>query len=593
MSKLGLSGSAVLGSAGGIKKIFGKRNLGTFVFEVVFLLFSAFVLALAFPGLASKDGLGFLAAVALIPLFAVIRSTKWKFVWLYGFLYGFVFYRIFNFWLSAFHPLANLLVQVIKGTEMIFLFLALKAAVTFFPKKATSILQALFWVCYAFLSQSWFAGYPYGTVAYAFFRYKVLIQIADFSGIWLLTFLIVLPQEILGNLLYSHLTGSGEKKLSGVCSRLKEELIAVAVFGVLFVFQLVYGVRALGFWSSAVPDSSFTVATVQHNADSWEGGYLTYRTNFNNLKRMSLEAAIQQPDMIIWSETAFVPSVLWYTEHPYEGDGRGSDFTYLRNVQTLVKDFVSFGKELGIPLLTGNSYSVLAEGETQPYTETGEWNNKIDYNAVILFDDGEIRQTYLKQHLVPFTEYFPYEKQLPALYKLLKSKDYHWWQKGTEPVVFSTSTGITFSTPICFEDVFGDVCAGFVKNGADLLVNMTNDSWSGSVAAERQHMAMAVLRSVENRRTMIRGTNSGITCLILPDGSIAGEMEPFRMAWQKWEVPVYEGKTFGKTVYTEVADRPIRILCVICIGILFAGCVAAAVKSIAGRRKKTKEGRTV
>lgn len=565
-----------------------KRNLRTVVLEVVFLLASAAMLSLAFPSFCSRDGWPVFALFSLIPLFMVIRSASWKVVWFYGFIYGFVFYWIFNYWLSAFHPLANLLVQIIKGGEMVMLFLALKAAVSWFPSRFTALLQALFWMVYAYLAQTWFAGYPYGTIAYAIFRWTVLIQIADFSGIWLLTFLLVLPQAFLGNWLSmpgqsSGLSG-GNVSLPSFKSYIKTNIVAVCLFCAVVLFQLVYGIANLSYWRKAPADKSFNVATVQHNADSWAGGFATYNTNFINLRRMSLEAATQNPDMIIWSETAFVPSVRWYTEHPYHGDGKGASFDYLRNIQVLVDEFVSFGNTLGIPLLTGNPSSVLAEGETEPYTEDGDWNNKLDYNSVILFDEGTIKQTYLKQHLVPFTEHFPYEKTMPWLYNLLKANDYHWWEKGEESFVFETSNGIRFSTPICFEDVFGDLCADFADNGADLFVNMTNDSWSGSVAAERQHMAMAVFRSVENRRTMLRGTNSGITCLITPDGTVQGEMEPFKMGWKIWQVPVWEQETYGKTFYCRTADTPVRIISYISYLILAIGAVG---KVLSVRRKKS------
>ena len=83
------------------------------------MLISAFVLSLAHPSFLSKTGFGFLAFISLIPVFAVIKNTSWKLVGAYGFLYGFVYYSIFNYWLTTFHPLAILIVTIIKGTEMI------------------------------------------------------------------------------------------------------------------------------------------------------------------------------------------------------------------------------------------------------------------------------------------------------------------------------------------------------------------------------------------------------------------------------------------------------------------------------------------
>ncbi len=556
------------------------------------MLVSAFVLSMAHPSFLSNRGFGLLAVIAIIPVFAVIKNTSWKLVGVYGFLYGFVYYAIFNYWLTSFHPFAILIVTIIKGAEMVPLFFALKAADRWLGDvlkgRLVHVIQALFWVAYAYLSQNWFAGYPYGTVAYAFYNYKVLIQIADLFGIWGITFMMILPQAFLGNWCCDHFSRTKVEHSEGLWKHILFHKVTLIIYVVLFIAQVVYGIVTLSIWRNAEQDNSFRVATVQHNADSWKGGYDTYKRNFINLEKMSLEAILQKPDMVIWSETAFVPSVNWYTNHPYEGDDEGAAFDYLRKIQGLVNDFVKFGTELGTPLLTGNPSSVIKDESLPAYDENGDWNKK-DYNSVILFDDGVIKQTYLKQHLVPFTEHFPYEKQMPLLYKLLKANDYHWWEEGTEPVVFETSNGITFSTPICFEDVFGDVCAGFIANGADLLINMTNDSWSGSEAAERQHMAMAVFRSVENRRTTLRGTNSGMTCLITPDGTIQGEMEPFKMGWKIWEVPVYSGSTYGTTLYTNTIDLSAHICVWISYAILACGLVLVILRTVRSRKSLKKE----
>lgn len=573
-------------------KVLRRRNLRTVCFEVVLLLVAAFVLSLAHPSFMSKRGFGLLSLIALIPVFAVIRNTTWKLVGAYGFLFGFVYYSIFNYWLTTFHPFAILIVTIIKGAEMVALFFALKAADRWtgciLKGRLVHVFKAVIWVAYAYLSQGWFAGYPYGTIAYALYNYKILIQVADLFGIWGITFMMVLPQAFLGNWLCDHYSSTTTEHSEGLWKHVLFHKVSLIIFVVLLIAQIIYGIINYSKWKKAEPDTSFTVATVQHNADSWKGGYDTYKRNFINLEKMSLEAMLRKPDLIVWSETAFVPSVNWYTTYPYEGNDEGDNFDYLRKIQNLVNDFVRFGTELGIPLLTGNPSSIIDDETLPPYDEEGNWN-KLDYNSVILFDDGTIKQIYLKQHLVPFTEHFPYERQMPWLYNLLKANDYHWWEKGTEPVVFETSNGITFSTPICYEDVFGDICAEFVANGADLIVNMTNDSWSGSEAAERQHAVMAVFRCIENRKTMLRSTNSGLTCLITPDGTIQGEMEPFKMGWKLWDVPVYETKTYGTTVYTNTIDISAKICVYLSYAIIAVGLVIVVLRTIRKKGQGKKE----
>jgi apolipoprotein N-acyltransferase len=160
----------------------------------------------------------------------------------------------------------------------------------------------------------------------------------------------------------------------------------------------------------------------------------------------------------------------------------------------------------------------------------------------MLFEEGRNTAIYRKLHLVPFTEHFPYEKQLPWIYKALKNADTHFWEKGDEAVVFFAG-GVKFSTPICFEDIFGGLSRDFVRGGAELIVNLSNDAWSKSVPAQMQHLSMAVFRAVENRRSMVRSTASGQTCAIDPSGRVIAMAEPFTEARLTVEVPVITPET--------------------------------------------------
>jgi apolipoprotein N-acyltransferase len=174
----------------------------------------------------------------------------------------------------------------------------------------------------------------------------------------------------------------------------------------------------------------------------------------------------------------------------------------------------------------------------------------VDYNAAILFDKGEIVDTYRKLHLVPFTEDFPYKESLSGIYQWLKDADTHFWEEGTEYTVFEAG-GARFSTPICFEDTFPYLNREFIRSGAEVLVNMTNDAWSQAVACEMQHMSIALFRALENKRTLVRSTNGGITCVIDPNGRITAMLPPFTEGYLIAEVPVY---TAEQTLYNRWGD---------------------------------------
>lgn len=517
-----------------------ERSLRTLCSEVLVLLASAFVLAASFPGFLTDDGIAPLVFVALIPVFMVIRNTTWRCVWFHGFLFGLVYYFFFNYWLKGFHALAIVIAPVIKGGEMLLLFLALKAIDEAFPKKGY-ILKGAVWAAYAYLAENWFAGYPYGNIVYALYPYPVLYQIADITGIWGIICLMVFPQAAAADYLYPWVMG----KRGSFRLWLKSNLIPLIIWALLSVASIIYGIFSLAYWEDRTPSSTMRVACVQHNHDSWKGGYNTYRSNFNNLKRYTTESLVTDPDLVIWSETAFVPSVAWHTTYDAEG-------TVWEDIHDLTIDFVEYAESIGVPLLTGNPKSVIADPSLPPYDEDGN-KNSVEYNTVILFQDGEIKGEYIKQHLVPFTEHFPYEKQLPWLYNLLKSMDYNWWIPGTEPTVFELN-GVHFSTPICYEDSFGVLNAEYVASGAEVIINMTNDNWSKKPSAEWQHAEIAAFRSVETRKAMVRGTNSGITCLIVPTGEIQDPMKPFSMGTHTYEVPVYSQSDYGNTFYVEHID---------------------------------------
>ena len=506
-----------------IKKSKGYGVL-SFLIKTCVILLSSFIASLAFPSKYIEDGIPFLAFFYLIPVFYVIFSSPYKTVWFYGFLYGFSFYYFYNYWLETFHPLAILIAPILESFQYLALFLVLRLSKTLF-KKYYPFFALLFYNGYLMLTQTGFLAYPYGNITAALAEYTSLIQIVSVTGIWGLGFIVTLPQVMCAYMLYE---GKSRRKMVILFSSIA--LLLLTWLGGYFVKE---------YYTNKESKKEIKIASIQHSADTWQGGYNTYKENFETLKALTEEALVYSPDMVVWSETAFVPSVSWHLSYPV-------------NIRTraLVDDFVSFGKSLSIPLVTGNPEGVIKDKELAPVFESGDWNWKT-YNTVIYFANGEVDGTYRKQHLVPFTEYFPYEKEFPWLYELLLKNDYKWWEMGDESTVFNYD-GISFSTPICFEDMFGYISAFFVQNGADMIINLTNDYWSISVQAEKQHFQLALFRAVENRRPMLRSTNSGITALVLPSGEIVNPLEPFTKTYGIYSVPL--GQKEGLTFYTRHPD---------------------------------------
>ena len=518
-----------------------KRKAVKFIVYLVLTAFSALLASLAFPGKYIENGLPFLAFFYLIPVFCIIYTSSYRTVWLYGLEYGFLFYYFYNYWLATFHPLAILIAPILECVQYAVLFTSLRACRDLF-RKHYALLSCLLYNAYLYLTQQGFLAYPYGNLTSAVYEYTSLIQIVSITGIWGLGLVMSLPQALAADCILNRM------------DRRRFRLFLSSVILLLVIWITGFFMKA--YYDSREPEETVRIAAVQHSADTWQGGYSTYKENFETLVSLTEEAMEENPDMVVWSETAFVPSVSWH-------------LTYSVNITTrrLVNRFVEFGKSMSVPLITGNPEGVIRDKDFDPVLEDGEWNWKT-YNTVIYFADGEVKGTYRKQHLVPFTEYFPYEKQFPHLYALLKANDYKWWEKGEESTVFSYN-GIEFSTPICFEDTFGYLSAEFVRGGADMIINLSNDYWSRSVQAERQHFQLAVFRAVENRRPLLRSTNSGITALVLPSGEIVSELEPFTQSWGIYEVPV--GEKNGLTFYTRHPDLFGKLFVILSVyGVLYS-----------------------
>jgi apolipoprotein N-acyltransferase len=313
----------------------------------------------------------------------------------------------------------------------------------------------------------------------------------------------------------------------------RREKIAAIGWAAALAAALVFGLVSQTDYS-AYP--SVRIALIQHNTDPWKGGLDEYRRNFEILRRLSNEAlaAEPKPDMVVWSETAFVPRIYWH--ETYRDDPAS---------WSLVKDLLQYLAAQEVPFVIGNDDARKEPAKNPNSLE----NHRVDYNAVMLYEQGKNTKLYRKLHLVPFTEHFPYERQFPVIHRALVNADTHFWEKGNEATVFS-GPGFTFSTPICFEDTFGYLSRNFVKNGAELIVNLSNDAWSKSLPAQNQHLSMAVFRAVENRRSMVRSTASGQTCGVDPSGRVIAMAPPFSEAWITVAIPIVK----EDTVYTQYGD---------------------------------------
>lgn len=180
------------------------------------------------------------------------------------------------------------------------------------------------------------------------------------------------------------------------------------------------------------------------------------------------------------------------------------------------------------------------------------------YNTAFLADaEGNVLGTYDKTYLLAFGEYLPGGDLLPWLYKLSPQTSHFDRGTRTAPLIWH---GIRFGALICYEDILPGFVRGVMREKPDILVNITNDAWFGKTHEPRIHLALSVFRAVEQRRYLIRSTNTGISAIIDPAGRITQQTPVFARANLLGEVSPMGGTTF----YQRMGDWPGWLCLVAC-----------------------------
>jgi len=189
-------------------------------------------------------------------------------------------------------------------------------------------------------------------------------------------------------------------------------------------------------------------------------------------------------------------------------------------------------------------------------------NGLAPYNSAAMIDEqGQRRFLYDKIHLVPFGEYEPF----PLIHQVVSSvsEEVGGFRKGKERNVGTFPNGNKFSVFICYEAIYAGEVREFADRGAGLLINISNDGWFGTSQAAEQHLRMARVRAVENRRWVVRDTNSGISASIDPYGNVQRVMSRDERGSADLQ---YDFRT-DKTIYTRFGDW-FAWMCVIVSAIL-------------------------
>jgi apolipoprotein N-acyltransferase len=488
---------------------------------------SGFLLTLSFP----RVGISWLAWFAFVPLFVALRNLSLKKGFYLGLFTGIIHYLSLVYWLAyTMSAYGHLPFYVTIPILLLFsfylaLYIALfSMAVTYLCSSPLSFLfiPPLIWVSLEYIRSFLFTGFPWELIGYTQFSMLNIIQISDIFGVYGVSFCIVLSNTV-AFLIYLCLMG---KNWQGKKVQTKLAAGTMAALVVILGAVWFYGKwRINNIHELAVKSPSSKVTIVQGNIDQakkWDPAFQKSST----IKYIHLSSLSKylQPDLVVWPETA-------------------TPFYFMHDIE-LSKLVLKGIHEIGADFLIGSPAFSLK-------------NNKIKYyNSAFLVDHtGNINGRYDKTHLVPFGEYVPMKKWLPFVSKMVEGVgDFDTGEKGQTIRWQKSSIGIL----ICYEIIFPALSRAMVQNHASLLVNLTNDAWYGRSSAPYQHFSMSVFRAVENRRSLVRAANTGISGFIDPSGSIIETTQIFKDAVITQKIPMLQ----VETLYSKFGD----VFAMTCLG---------------------------
>lgn len=512
-------------------------NKANFVKILILSFLTILLLCLSFP----PADLGYLAWIALIPWFILI-VTEEKYVYLNALFLGAVFFFIQLSWLRHVAIIAWVLLGLYCSAYVL-AFAFCTRFIVFKLKWPLVLIAPCIWTALEFIRSFLLSGFPWFFIGHTQYQHLPVIQVADITGVYGISFIIVMANAATVDLIIrsfasrrkitpplsppSQVVSAQSNDKSGIKNLSKRVFLAeqyykcqipgrrLVFFGltcvlpvVLLMAILFYGLYWLRQYQ---PQEGPAVCMVQGNIPQDLKFESTEEDQIQIMKKyadLSMSVKGKSIDLLVWPET-MMPGLL--NINP-ELTGRKIDFLSQLTAIQLAQD-------LKANVLLG-ALALTLVGEEQIY-----FNSAYYYNR-----EGKLLDRYDKIHLVPFGEFTPLKTYFPFLANLVP------YEIGLTPgntrTLFRLDTlqngSFTFGSSICYEDTVPSLIRKFKKDGADFMLNITNDGWFRDSAELDQHLAIMVFRAIENRFCMARAANTGISSFVAPDGTIYDKLSDDR-----------------------------------------------------------------
>lgn len=367
-------------------------------------------------------------------------------------------------------------------------------------------------------------AFPWMFLGYALTPLLPLSQFASISGVFGLTYLSATGNTVL----FSWFTSILRRNTFLPVSR------GVIVFGVTLIALTLWGTGRMMGGRAEKNEDPIRVALLQTNMNQAQWGHGSLDSSVAITENMVYQAKREaNPDLIVLPESSI--------------------FAYLLRTPALRQRVTGWADSVHTPLILGTLHWDLPQQDS--YYDHHVYNVALHVNRGL--PDIEI---YRKMWLLPFSEALPFESSLPILNRInLGESDF---QRGMDPVVFDVSEQVKAGPFICYEMIFPQLVRQRVRQGANLLVNITNDGWFGRSSAAHHHATMSRMRAIETGTSMARCANSGISMLVDQYGRHLGKTRLYERTTLSGEVSIRQ----VPTLFVKFGNWPIPVAVFLLLG---------------------------
>ncbi len=536
---------------------------------LLFSLLSGLLLSLGWPE-RGFPGLLFIGLVPMLILEEEMTKRRHEFGKFSALLYsypGFFLWNLLTTWWIVNSTFTGALLAIVLNS----LFQAIVfQAFHFTRRKLNSTLAGFasllaYWVSLEYLHLNWDLNWPWLNLGNGFASYYKWVQWYEYTGtiggtVWVLVGNLAGFGIVKGLLIQNAGNASWKHKLQN-----SKFVVQYSIFLFLWIAApIAYSYYTYATYTEQKRPVNFVV--VQPNIDPYSEQYtLPPATVIGKIMKLATPALDSNTNFLVAPESS-IQEEMWENEI--------TRFTSIRMLKQGIAPYPGLNMLVG-----GSTYYQIRPDEPVPrwarkFTDTD--GHYTAYNAAILLNSRDSLQLYHKSKLTPGVEILPSFKGFKWLEKFAINLGGTVGSLGQDSVrkVYTTFGTVRVGPAICYESIFGEFFSEFVRNGAEIMIIITNDAWWGNTAGHRQHFGFAHLRAIETRRSIARSANTGISAFIDQRGDA-------HQATAYWVPAVIKGTINANdklTFYVKHGDYIARFLSYLA-GILIITAIAMSIKT--------------